>query len=85
MERVCKAQFSKKNREMFSFSFIVNSPVTSCILSHDGTTIVSGGEDRLVKVWDARNAKAPRNVIRCHAAVNKLSVSIRASDYQIVI
>jgi len=50
-------------------------PVTSCILSHDGTTIVSSSDDRTVKIWDARNIKAPRSAIRCHAAVNKISIS----------
>jgi WD40 repeat protein len=49
--------------------------VTACILSHDGSTIVSSSDDRTVKVWDARNTKAARATIRCHAPVNKISIS----------
>ncbi len=37
--------------------------------------IVSGSDDRTVKVWDLRNMRAPTTSIQTSAAVNRLSIS----------
>eukprot|EP00026_Physarum_polycephalum_P005220 Phypoly_transcript_05250.p1 GENE.Phypoly_transcript_05250~~Phypoly_transcript_05250.p1 ORF type:complete len:568 (+),score=73.36 Phypoly_transcript_05250:170-1873(+) len=51
------------------------SPISTAIFTSDGSSILTGGEDRLVKVWDLRNTKAPKTVIRCHSGINRLAVS----------
>ena len=37
--------------------------------------IVSGSDDRSVKVWDLRNMRAPVTNIQCPSAVNRIAVS----------
>ena len=37
--------------------------------------IISGSDDRTVKVWDLRNMRAPITSIQTSSAVNRLSVS----------
>ncbi|EDV20581.1 uncharacterized protein TRIADDRAFT_60998 [Trichoplax adhaerens] len=47
--------------------------VTSCVFAKD--KIVSGSDDRTVKVWDLKNMRSPSATMRLDSAVNKLSVS----------
>lgn len=37
--------------------------------------MVSGSDDRTVKVWDLKNMRSPTVTLRTDAAVNRLSVS----------
>lgn len=48
---------------------------STAIFTSDGMNIVTGGDDRWVKVWDLRNSKSPKTSIRCHSGVNRLAVS----------
>jgi len=48
---------------------------TACFSFADENIIVTGGDDRSVKIWDRRNMTTPRNSIRCSAGVNRLSIS----------
>eukprot|EP01112_Ceratiomyxa_fruticulosa_P022460 TRINITY_DN8219_c0_g1_i1.p1 TRINITY_DN8219_c0_g1~~TRINITY_DN8219_c0_g1_i1.p1 ORF type:complete len:585 (-),score=79.76 TRINITY_DN8219_c0_g1_i1:241-1995(-) len=53
--------------------------VTSATFSSDANLIVSGSDDRTVKVWDIRNLKQARTTIRCPSGVNRLSFSSNTS------
>ncbi|KAN0000468.1 hypothetical protein ACTFIZ_000901 [Dictyostelium cf. discoideum] len=50
-------------------------PVNSAVFTSDGNNVVTGGEDRTVKVWDIRQTKAYKTSIRCPFGINRLSVS----------
>lgn len=49
--------------------------VSTAVLVGGATMLVTGSEDKLVKVWDLRKDKTPLYSHRCSAAVNRLSVS----------
>lgn len=49
--------------------------VTCAAFSRSDQQIVSGSDDRSVKVWDLRNMRAPVTSIHTPSAVNRLSVS----------
>ncbi len=49
------------------------------MFSHDGGLIFSGGDDRTVKVWDARNTQAALECIRCGAVPARFSISQRTN------
>ncbi|GFN78914.1 WD repeat-containing protein 37 [Plakobranchus ocellatus] len=51
----------------------VNTAVFACSSSAD--KVVSGSDDRTVKVWDTRNMRSPIAAIRTDSEVNRLSVS----------
>ncbi|EGC30281.1 hypothetical protein DICPUDRAFT_50813 [Dictyostelium purpureum] len=53
--------------------------INSAIFTHDGISIISGGEDRSVKVWDIRQSKSYKTSIRCPFGINRLSVSSHGS------
>ncbi|XP_006823919.1 WD repeat-containing protein 37-like [Saccoglossus kowalevskii] len=46
---------------------------SACFAS--GDNVVSGSDDRTVKVWDLKNMRTPITTIRVDSAVNRLSVS----------
>jgi len=49
---------------------------TSAVFSlGDENIIVSGSDDRNVKIWDKRNFKSPRNVIKCSSGINRIAVA----------
>lgn len=49
-------------------------PVTSAVFT-SGDKVVSGSDDRTVKVWDMKNMRSPIATIRLDSPVNRLSVS----------
>jgi WD40 repeat protein len=52
-----------------------HTDVVTCAAFSRTDHIVSGSDDRTVKVWDLRNMRAPLSNIQTDSAVNKLSVS----------
>lgn len=48
--------------------------VTSTVFTKDDK-IISGSDDKSVKVWELRNMRAPLTTIRTDSPVNRLSVS----------
>lgn len=48
--------------------------VTSAVFTV-GDNVVSGSDDRTVKVWDLKNMRSPIATIRTDSAVNRISVS----------
>ncbi|XP_037313849.2 WD repeat-containing protein 37-like isoform X3 [Pungitius pungitius] len=49
--------------------------VTSAVFTA-GDNVVSGSDDRTVKVWDLKNMRSPIATIRTDSAVNRVSVSV---------
>ncbi|XP_020386509.1 WD repeat-containing protein 37 [Rhincodon typus] len=49
--------------------------VTSAVFTV-GDNVVSGSDDRTVKVWDLKNMRSPIATIRADSAVNRISVSV---------
>lgn len=49
--------------------------VTSAVFTV-GDNVVSGSDDRTVKVWDLKNMRSPMATIRTDSAVNRISVSM---------
>lgn len=49
--------------------------VTSAVFTL-GDNVVSGSDDRTVKVWDLKNMRSPMATIRTDSAVNRISVSM---------
>ncbi|KTF71338.1 hypothetical protein cypCar_00036054 [Cyprinus carpio] len=54
--------------------FLASSTVTSAVFTV-GDNVVSGSDDRTVKVWDLKNMRSPIATIRTDSAVNRISVS----------
>jgi WD40 repeat protein len=52
---------------------------TQAIFSHDGGLIYTGGNDRVVKVWDARQTASALESIRCAAVPSRFSLSRRTN------
>ncbi len=59
------------------------SPVTHAVFSCDGGLIITGGDDRLVKLWDARSTAQPLDAIRCASVQTRFSLSIRTNTLAI--
>ncbi|XP_014836889.1 WD repeat-containing protein 37-like [Poecilia latipinna] len=64
------------------FLFLSDRPALSCFCSTVtsavftvGDNVVSGSDDRTVKVWDLKNMRSPIATIRTDSAVNRISVS----------
>lgn len=55
------------------------SPATHAIFSHDGGLILSGGDDRVIKVWDARNTQNPLDLIRVPSQPGRFDLSRRTN------
>uniref|UniRef100_A0A8R1Y2E5 WD repeat-containing protein 37 n=1 Tax=Onchocerca volvulus TaxID=6282 RepID=A0A8R1Y2E5_ONCVO len=54
-----------------------NDSVTSVVFS-SGDKLVSGSDDRSIKVWDLRNMRSAIVTVRLDSAVNRLSISSRS-------
>lgn len=50
--------------------WFVSSTVTSAVFTV-GDNVVSGSDDRTVKVWDLKNMRSPITTIRTDSAVNR--------------
>lgn len=58
---------------LYCFDVVFRS-VTSTVLTRDDK-VVSGSDDRTVKVWELRNMRSALTTIRTDSAVNRISVS----------
>ncbi|KAM7379790.1 hypothetical protein PAMP_005316 [Pampus punctatissimus] len=58
-----------------SWDRAANLTVTSAVFTV-GDNVVSGSDDRTVKVWDLKNMRSPIATIRTDSAVNRISVSV---------
>uniref|UniRef100_A0A8C6PQD7 WD repeat-containing protein 37 n=1 Tax=Nothobranchius furzeri TaxID=105023 RepID=A0A8C6PQD7_NOTFU len=52
------------------------SPTVTSAVFTVGDNVVSGSDDRTVKVWDLKNMRSPIATIRTDSAVNRISVSV---------
>ncbi|KAG8138795.1 hypothetical protein E2320_001587, partial [Naja naja] len=55
--------------------FFPSSTVTSAVFTV-GDNVVSGSDDRTVKVWDLKNMRSPIATIRTDSAVNRINVCV---------
>ena len=62
--------------ESWSFFLKGHTDSVTCAFFSRSDQIVSGSDDRSVKVWDLRNMRAPVTSIQTASPVNKLSVSV---------
>ena len=53
-----------------AFCFCVRRPVTTAVFAQ-GDKVVSGSDDRTVKVWDLKNMRSPITTIRTDSAINR--------------
>lgn len=56
------------------YLFLFYRSVTSAVFTSEDK-VISGSDDRSVKVWDLRNMRSPLATIRTDSAVNRLAVS----------
>ena len=62
--------------KLFSFLKLQgHTEAVMCACFSRSEQIISGSDDRTVKVWDLRNMRAPITSIQTSSAVNRLSVS----------
>ncbi|XP_016131596.1 WD repeat-containing protein 37-like [Sinocyclocheilus grahami] len=71
---VLKSDWSMFERGFVDEPFVSFSTVTSAVFTV-GDNVVSGSDDRTVKVWDLKNMRSPIATIRTDSAVNRISVS----------
>jgi len=55
--------------------FVFDRPVTTAVFA-SGDNLVSGSDDRMVKVWDLKNMRSPVTTIRTDSPVNRFAGSI---------
>lgn len=58
------------NVPLFFLVSVLCSTVTSAVFTV-GDNVVSGSDDRTVKVWDLKNMRSPITTIRTDSAVNR--------------
>ena len=60
---------------LYKLFFQGHTEAVMCACFSRSEQIISGSDDRTVKVWDLRNMRAPITSIQTSSAVNRLSVS----------
>lgn len=58
------------DHSVFFLCVCLSSTVTSAVFTV-GDNVVSGSDDRTVKVWDLKNMRSPIATIRTDSAVNR--------------
>ncbi|OQV21512.1 WD repeat-containing protein 37 [Hypsibius exemplaris] len=49
--------------------------VNCAVFTPNGDSIVSGGDDKVLRVWDMRNMRAPKASVRMDGGINRISIS----------
>lgn len=49
--------------------------VNCALFTPGGESIVSGGDDKFLRVWDLRNMRAPKASVRMEDGINRLAIS----------
>lgn len=55
---------------IFIHKYVIDRPVTSALFA-GSDKVVSGSDDRTVKVWDVKNMRSPLAAIRIDSSVNR--------------
>lgn len=55
---------------IYKYEIVIDRPVTSALFA-GSDKVVSGSDDRTVKVWDVKNMRSPLAAIRIDSSVNR--------------